>query len=317
MHIREEHLSALIDGQLSPEERLLVEQKLREDPAFAAEYRSVLATKMLLRRRASTLRKAIPPDARKAVLLALEQAAHYDSIMHHIHQSSHQESSSLQEHQPTLSEPKAHITSASHYALTIIQTLQSRPFVLAAAFGLLILGWLGIQLFISQNHDTSPKVHRSNERTPYHTAVFVQESLQNYYAVREGKITLQYRTSSYQDLDQFFRSHGIDYHIVHPRINAQLLGGVVSEERGKKSAHLVFQRGATLLYMWELNIDETLAQHIAFHDSTWQLLHKGEWLWYTGDSTTVVFWEDRDRGLRTLCSVVTSLPRNELQQLFQ
>ncbi len=337
MQIHNEHLSAFLDEQLPHEEHVAVESRLRDDAALAAEYHAVKAVKTLLGKRALALRGTAPADARHLVLLNIEQEWHRSKTLDRIEQESkRQEAGKIDDtafgkhstaaHSSQGTSPLALVQHPTKRAsslgstMNLLSFLPKLPVLLAAALVLMIAGWFGMRLLLphaeQNNRQDSAQAHQ--QETSY-KAVFIKESLRNYHAVCEGKITLQYKTNSYEELDKFFHTHGIHYNIVHPKINAELLGGVVSEENGKKSAHLVFKRGDTLLYMWEIDLDETSIRHTSFQEDVWNLLRKGEWLWDTAteDSTTVVFWEDDKQGNRTLCSVVATLPRKELQPLFQ
>jgi anti-sigma factor RsiW len=152
-------------------------------------------------------------------------------------------------------------------------------------------------------------------------------ALNNYKAVMNGSIHLQHETTSFEDLQAFFREHGINYTLIRPKIKAKLIGGVVSEENGEKSAHLVFRSGDTLLYMWQ--VAEHIPAHATAHGGTAYpeprnfLLdtvitrvthHNGDWYWeeHTGAPTLAV-WEDRS----TLCVMIAQLPQRKMQALFQ
>lgn len=343
MQIYDEHISAFLDGQLPHEEHSAVEEYLRNNDTFAAEYHSIQAIKSLLNSRSKTLRLTTPADARHTVLLSIEQESHRTKTLERIEQDSKlQEAGKIEEaalqqplQQPALSlvsgKASTHTLSTQHSQQKntqqslrstpkIIGFLQQRPYMLAAALVVVIGGWLGLRLLFSPSAPSQlPIAIDTRPAKTKYEAVFIKESLRNYHAVCEGKITLQYKTNSFEELDKFFHANGIHYNIVHPKIKADLLGGVVSEEDGKKSAHLVFKHGDTLLYMWEIDLDDNVIRHTSFQDNVWNLLRKGEWLWDTAteDSTTVVFWEDDKHGHRTLCSVVATLPQKELQPLFQ
>lgn len=347
MHIHDEHISAFIDGQLPHQEHLAVEERLRHDETLATEYRSIQTIKSLLNSRTNTLRLTTPADARHTVLVSIEQEWHRTKVLERIEQESKRQASGKIEEaalqQPLQQQPALSLVSgkASTHTLStqhsqqkntqqslrstpkIIGFLQKRPYILAAALVVVIGGWIGLRFLFSPPSNLEPiatqeAIDTRLAKTKYE-GVFIKESLRNYHAVCEGKITLQYKTNSFEELDKFFHANGIHYNIVHPKIKADLLGGVVSEENGKKSAHLVFKHGDTLLYMWEIDLDDNVIRHTSFQDNVWNLLRKGEWLWDTAteDSTTVVFWEDDKHGHRTLCSVVATLPQKELQPLFQ
>lgn len=322
MRIHDEHLSAYIDGRLQAEEKTAVESRLSEDPAFAEEYRSLLAVKNALRARQAKLRMAAPVEARHSVLLCLEQEWMRTAALERISQENHnQERTNVS---PVRTSPLAQRSPLLRRTPKIIAVMWQRPYALVAVLAVLVLGWVAVRFSLQSNTSTKPlealqNTASSAEPQNAYESVFVKESLQNYRAVRSGQIALQCKTTSFETLDKFFHAKGVHYNIVHPKIDAELLGGVVSEEEGKKSAHLVFKRKDTLLYMWQIDLDDKTLRHAAIRNDAWTLLHKGEWLWdtKTDASTTVVFWEDEKKGHRTLCSVVSALPRTNLQPLFQ
>lgn len=325
MRIHDEHLSAYIDGRLQAEEKTALESRLSEDAAFAEEYRSLLAVKNVLHTRQAQLRMTAPVDARRSVLLCLEQewtrTATLERISHESHTQERQNVLPVRtapqlQHSPILRSPMLRNTPK------IVSVMWQRPYSLVAVLAVLVLGWVAVRFSLQTRLTPAPVSSETAQNAVLNDVpqtVFVKESLQNYRAVRSGQITLQCKTASFETLDKFFHKAGVHYNIVHPKINAQLLGGVVSEENGKKSAHLVFKHGETLVYMWEIDLDAKTAEHASIRSDAWAALRKGEWLWdtKTDTSTTVVFWEDEKQGKRTLCSVVAALPRTNLQPLFQ
>lgn len=324
MRIHDEHLSAYIDGRLQAEEKTALETRLSEDAAFAEEYRSLLAVKNVLHTRQAQLRMTAPVDARRSVLLCLEQEWMRTAALERISQESHNQE--RQNVAPVRTAPQLQRSPMLRNTPKIISVMWQRPYTLVAVLAVLVLGWVAVRFSLQTRITPIPVVSETTQNSVANTilndvpqTVFVKESLQNYRAVRSGQITLQCKTASFETLDKFFHKAGVHYNIVHPKINAQLLGGVVSEENGKKSAHLVFKHGETLVYMWEIDLDAKTAEHASIRSDVWAALRKGEWLWdtKTDTSTTVVFWEDEKQGKRTLCSVVAALPRTNLQPLFQ
>jgi anti-sigma factor RsiW len=332
MHIHDEHISAYLDGQLGEDEKTEFERRLADDGDFRAQYRSLHAVKTLLQNRHIRLCKETPPAVRHSVLLALEQESRRLQVLDNIERDSRERAhkNDAISFGATSALPQAAGKGAKDSGalkppfgspsrrgvLTAVHFLQERPLALVAALACILIGWLSVRLAVQPDASTLP---RAAAQAGLYSSVFVEESIQNYQAVSAGKIGLQCKTESFDTLEAFFRRNGIQYHLVLPKINARLLGGVVSEERGAKSAHLVFQHNDRLLYMWEINLDDNAVQHVNIKSEVWSDLHKGEWLWHTeaGAPATVVFWEDRKEGKRTLCSVVASMPRAELQSLFQ
>lgn len=321
MQTHDEQLSDYIDGRLPAAEKTALENRLRDDAAFAAEYRSLQSVKNVLRSRQDRLRAPAPVDVRHTVLLSLEQEWMRSSTLERISQESHNEKRMNTAQVRTSQQiQRSPIFRTRPQIFTL---MWQRPYAIVVLLAVLVLGWVAVRFSLQTNNNPSSETSQNKILSALpqdlYESVFVKESLQNYRAVRSGQITLQCKTASFETLDKFFHEKGVHYNIVHPKINAQLLGGVVSEENGKKSAHLVFKHGETLLYMWEIDLDEKTVRHASIHSEAWALLRKGERLWdtKTDTSTTVVFWEDEKKGHRTLCSVVSALPRTNLQPLFQ
>jgi anti-sigma factor RsiW len=333
----EEYISAYLDDSLDIATKLEVERRLSTDAMLDAEYRSLKAVKRVITSRQDHLRLVAPIDVRRSVLLKLEQemvrSASLASIQEREtmreqpfapiafkHSNKHQRA--LQPHTSANAN-----TSATVYTLPqLTRNLWENRKYLVAAMVVFVLGFAGLRVLIrSVETSTNQKIRQFAESATGATLIsqstLLREALSNHDAVTSGKLTLQYATSSFDDLDQFFRKNGITFRLVDPRIaDAKLLGGVVSEENGKKSAHLVFLHNKTLLYMWEIEETPATITHVGIAPKAWQILQTGEWIWDTSTSkaATVVFWEAEDeKPHRTLCAVVAAMPREELQPLFR
>jgi hypothetical protein len=330
----EDYLSAYLDDTLDSATKREVEHRLGTDTLLEAEYRSLQAVKVLFTIRQERLRLPAPVEVRRSVLLKLEQ-----ELVRSASLASIQEDSSLQEELFPPSSKKEPAFQQSAFQQSAFQPSTQRATVynlpaltknmweqrhyLVAAVVVFALGF-GAMRFLVRNAQTPPanqtSVHTTpNTATDLVEAPLVHDALRNFNAVTSGKISLQYATHSFDDLDQFFRNNGVAFHLVRPRIaNTTLLGGVVSEENGKKSAHLVFTHDTTLVYMWEIEETPATIRHAAIKPEAWQILQTGEWLWNTSNDATVVFWEDEtEKSHRTLCAVVSAMPRADLQPLFQ
>lgn len=354
-----------MDNALDTQEQYdTLEQVLRSNAALDAEYRSLKAVKQLLGKRAGTLRGHVPADARHTTLLKLQQELTHLSTMARLRNSerNHEQQSNTRKSSQPLSllplsknaangqKNGANIFQRAPFAemthdpssLRRQQFWEQRGLLLAAVL-VLTLGLTMMRLITGLSashsflHSPANTTEASNDARLVQCRL-VEESLSNYDAVVHGKIKLQYASSSFQQVDSFFRAQGVACTLVNPRIkDTRLLGGVVSEENGKKSAHIVFaHRGASdgkeeLMYMWEIEETPATIRHAAISPQAWQLLQSGEWLWNTSfwdtsaaqqqaqtPRATVVYWEDETvKAHRTLCAVVSAMPRSQMQALFQ
>lgn len=335
----ESYLSAYLDNALDSDVRQDVEKHLAENTALQHQVHSLRAVKQLLAHRKDNIRPPLPKEVRYNVQIKLEQEIMRSTAIKSIYVEAKNHSVGDNNNIfPLHPAPHLHTVTAQQqtWRRNILNpsVLWERRTMLVAAVAVLAIGLTllrivtlgkfdGTNNYQPQEYSLSGNVKALQELIS--TSTFASESLQNFRAVTSGKIKLQYATSSFAELDKFFQKQGVTCRLVHPHIaNATLLGGVVSEENGKKSAHLVFSHKVLdkedLLYMWEIEETPSTIRHTTFSPAIWKLLQDGEWLWDTTSTNkaTAVFWEDNtDIAHRTLCVVVSALPRTEMQPLFQ
>ncbi len=362
----EDSLSAFLDNAIETQEQhTAIEQTLRSNAALNAEYHSLRAVKQLLGERAGILRGYAPAEARHKTLLKLEQELTHLSTMARLRDTENAQRSNgthsrsnVHSLQGATNVKNGNAHKSKNTILHLVpfsemtgdasslrrQQFWERRGLLLAAVLVLTVGLTFMRLLTglsASSHSSAHSLATSTGNTGNIDARLVQcrlveESLSNYDAVVRGKIKLQYASSSFQAVDSFFQAQGVECKLVNPRIkDARLLGGVVSEENGKKSAHLVFaHKGQTdakeeLMYMWEIEETPATIRHAAISPQAWQMLQSGEWLWNTSfwetkeehtqtPRATVVYWEDETvKAHRTLCAVVSAMPRAQMQALFQ
>jgi hypothetical protein len=157
---------------------------------------------------------------------------------------------------------------------------------------------------------------------------FRQTALQNFKAVTGGSIQLACKTGSFDELKKFFVDNGITFTLIKPSIRATLVGGVISTENGEKSVHLVYRKGNTIVYMWQIAEHEiqlrsttvnTLHEPTSVHveQAITHVIHdNGKWYWenhHKASEPTFAVWEDKS----TLCVVMAAMPQRSMQPLFQ
>lgn len=151
------------------------------------------------------------------------------------------------------------------------------------------------------------------QNTPSLSTDFCVESLQNFDAITAGKLQVQKATSDFAELRAFFLSNGISYDIINPNINAQLVGGVISERQGVKLAHFVYNHNGSLVYLYEAP-EALFARHVLEIPS--RLVPYAEsGRWYSehdSQNHSWMFW----RVQTTYCTVVSEIPTDQLSQLF-
>jgi anti-sigma-K factor RskA len=364
----EDYISGYLDGQsLTTEERQAFEQMLTQDSTLRAEVEAMQHLKARLQQgvREGSLRPHAPEAAREAVLKAMLEALHttQHSEMQNNEQNSEQNSEARTDSVPSQHGASQH--GATPYlpdqpamrfknfinAQGIQQGIQKGipngrerlngalrpprswrlPLVLSALAMVCIgLGYALVQWRSPKNADTTTAL-TSQRAQQDSLPSFRAAALKNYSGVRSGTITLQHATSSFEDLQNFFRSHGIAYTLIQPKLHATLLGGVVSEENGVKSAHLVYQTDKAhknaILYLWQIPEHKAASglyaapTTVSVDTAVSHIIHrKGEWYWERAAATllgaasiaTLAVWEDR----ATFCILVSDLPQAEMMALM-
>jgi uncharacterized protein YdaU (DUF1376 family) len=343
----EDHISGYIDGQsLTNEEQRAVEQSLAESSALQAELYSLRHLKERLRQTAHT---NAPESAHKAVHAALaEEIARVNGQSHtQIHGHSHpvrqpHHSAAHSEHlaSPKVASPKAADRAALPNPSLSARGRRSFSAVTQIAAGLLaLLVVVGVGYFALPKHSgTGNDAAQNGQKAPQPTLPnFRTAAMKNFDGVQGGAITLQCATSSFEELQRFFRAHGIAYTLIQPKLHATLLGGVVSEENGVKSAHLVYRADAAhknaLLYLWQIPerqygsgaASEWRPASVSVDADVTQIIRRnGEWHWERASwrgaknlagseaMATVAVWEDR----ATFCVMISELPQSEMMALM-
>jgi hypothetical protein len=138
----------------------------------------------------------------------------------------------------------------------------------------------------------------------------ITQSLSNYQSIVRGDIKPQVASNLPENLVSFFAGK-TDFPVLVPKMKGcSLLGGVSNEYAGIKLAHVMYQRGGEVVYMYQ---------------TCWETVIKGEKLnlpqeakdellrtgWFTQSDPggcTVVLW----RKDRTLCAAVAHMDKDDL-----
>jgi anti-sigma factor RsiW len=372
-HLPEDHLSGYMDDQsLTSDERQNVARELEQSPLLRAECASLEALKHRLRTSAPALRGSLPDATRDAVLAALSSVNVLQALQTENHEQPQAPEKALQNHYAAAI-PEG-ITSTQKSQRTKRNT--STRLWLAAASLALCAGAYGVYSLITRSTqpDTAatnapsskvpvsqPQVGRGG--TSATTAAgqkfspldFRTTALQNFRAVSDGKVALECKTASFNELRSFCQRNGITFTLIKPKIDAALLGGVITTENGEKSVHLVYRKDDTIIYMWQIAehvIGSPQTQPSTIH-TTNHVLHEptsihvepaiarvihdqGKWYWEesadqkqqqkseqlaqnksseSNKPNTPTFAVWEDRA--TLCVVIADMPQRKMEPLFQ
>lgn len=141
---------------------------------------------------------------------------------------------------------------------------------------------------------------------------FRTESLNNFELISRGKLNVAKATSNFNELVEFFRSHGVHYELIPMPIKAELVGGVVSEHNGTKLAHFVYRRGDTLIYLYQAPEELFERGILALPASVEPYAQSGQWYAENIARRSWMFW----RVQSVYCSVVASVPKEVLATYF-
>ncbi len=144
----------------------------------------------------------------------------------------------------------------------------------------------------------------------------IEESLANYFAVMNGTIKPQVKTSEAQIVKNFFEGK-TGFEVLVPQIReCTLVGGVLNEASpGIPLAHVVYtDQDNRLLYMYQACWDNIDAKHLYLPDSVRLSLVRTKWYTETrADGHTIVLWLHG----QTLCAAVAHMAREELLACLQ
>ncbi|MFM8281360.1 MAG: anti-sigma factor family protein [Bacteroidota bacterium] len=130
----------------------------------------------------------------------------------------------------------------------------------------------------------------------------------------EGTLALQKFSKDQQTLSAFFANNGVNYPVVFPNIDAELVGGVVSQEKGTKFAQFIYKVGDHLIYAYEVPEGLVDNQTLSVNPRAMEIVKKADWYWEqeNGASNTMVLWKLGN----TLCVMVSDLKTEQLSALL-
>ncbi|MEY3688574.1 MAG: hypothetical protein RIT37_136, partial [Bacteroidota bacterium] len=104
------------------------------------------------------------------------------------------------------------------------------------------------------------------------------------------------------------------YPVHYPKIDAELIGGVVSQEKGTKFAHFIYKVGEHIIYAYEVPQGLVDNQTLSVNPRAMEIVNKADWYWEqeNGASNTMVLWKLGPN----LCVMVSDLRTEQLSALI-
>ncbi len=300
----EEFISSYLDGEpIDDEQKVRLKEQMANNPPFRDEYQATAFARDAVRASRDAVRTATPADVRAAILASIRSEKTTTQI-----------SATPAEPQapPPVQQPpeKQQLTKPEQRSSGGIFTLPARYWLSAAVVVVAIASYFAADYLSEPESSSQPRlvyVHPANDN-------YRNQSYANFAAVKQGKVSFHMATSSYQELENFFRKHGVHYDLIPPEMPAQLLGGVISEHQGHKMAHLVFNYHDTLIYMFQAP-REAFSQHtVEVENEVLYIVDHGAWYWEDNvGNGTLAIWE---KGA-TVCAIVADMTPESLQSLLQ
>ena len=144
--------------------------------------------------------------------------------------------------------------------------------------------------------------------------MFVQAQ-NNFNSILQGKLAPQLASKSADEIKNFFESNGVKYSTSVPNVlDWNLLGAVVSEDKGEKFAHHVYvDKEGKLAYLFQ--VDESYLNHheiISLSDDLIKYLDEGNCYTSVTDSSVTLFTKVKNN----ICAVVSNANPKEIEKTF-
>jgi hypothetical protein len=144
--------------------------------------------------------------------------------------------------------------------------------------------------------------------------MFVQAQ-NNFNSILQGKLAPQLTSNSAEEIKKFFSTNGVKYSTLVPNVlDWNLLGAVVSEDKGEKFAHHVYvDKEGKLAYLFQ--VDESYLnnhQVISLSDDLIKYLDNGNCYSSITDSSVTLFTKIDNN----ICAVVSNANPKEIEKTF-
>ena len=288
----EEYLAAMADGEyIDPKVKQELESRLESDPELSAALHIQTAMKNMLHHKHEALHIQAPMDLRASIMqgISLEQTS----------APRHEKGASLME--------------SFWNALDPIVSVLSPKFAIPAVFSICVAGYMYISNGVESESVGTPNpsmvkvVHAGANN-------ICSQAYASFHEYEKGALNLQYNSSNQEELSMFFAQNGVKYPVHYPKIDAELIGGVVSQEKGTKFAHFIYKVGEHIIYAYEVPQGLVDNQTLSVHPRAMEIVNTADWYWEqeNGASNTMVLWKLGPN----LCVMVSDLRTEQLSALL-
>jgi hypothetical protein len=288
----EEYLAAMADGEyIDPKVKQELESRLESDPELSAALHIQTAMKNMLHNKQEALYIQAPVDLRTSILSGIK----------------------AQQTQVTQQTKNISFLETFWNALDPIVSVLSPKFAIPAVFAIFVAGFI----YMSENGQTESAIGPNPSMLKVvHSGVnnICSQAYASFHDYEKGALNLQYNSSNQEELSMFFAQNGVKYPVHYPKIDAELIGGVVSQEKGTKFAHFIYKVGDHIIYAYEVPEGLVDNQTLSVNPRAMEIVNTADWYWEkeNGASNTMVLWKLGPN----LCVMVSDLRAEQLSALL-
>lgn len=288
----EEYLAAMADGEyIDPKVKQELESRLESDPELSAALHIQTAMKSMLHNKQEALHIQAPVDLRASIMNGIR----------------------AQQQQMPRQAKDASFFESFWNALDPIISVLNPKYAIPALSMIVMAGYV----YISDNKQSgNASVPNATMLQVVHTGKnnICAQAYSTFHAYADGGLQLQKLSSNQDDLSRFFAENGVAYPVHYPKIDAELIGGVVSQEKGTKFAHFIYKVGDHIIYAYEVPEGMVDNQTLSVNPRAMEIVNKADWYWEkeNGASNTMVLWKVGPN----LCVMVTDLRTEQLSALL-
>jgi len=288
----EEYLASMVDGEyIDPNTKQELQSRLENDPELSVALYIQTAMKSVLQTKQEALHIEAPADLRASILKGIRT-----------------ENSVAKQPQRKVS-----FIEACWNALDPIISVLSPRFAIPISLIIVLGGYVYVSNStnntqqISANIDDFSVVHAGQNN-------ICLQAYSAFHAYEDGKMSLQKFSNNQQTLSTFFADNGVNYPVHFPKIDAELVGGIVSQEKGTKFAQFIYKVGDHLIYAYEVPESLIDNQTLSVNPRAMEIVKKTDWYWEkeNGASNTMVLWKLGNN----LCVMVSDLKTEQLSALI-
>ena len=282
----------MADGEyIDPKVKQELESRLESDPELSVALYIQTAMKNILHHRSEALHTEAPAELRLSIVNGIR----------------------AQQLQAPKQIKSVSFIESFWNALDPIVSVLSPKFAIPTVLAIFMAGYMymseqvQIESVVSPNPSMLKVVHAESNN-------ICSQTYTSFRAYKNGDLKPQIITTNQEKLSSFFAENGVKYTVHYPKIDAELIGGIVSQEKGTTFAHFIYKVGDHIIYAYEVPEGLVDNQTLSVNPRAMEIVNKAVWYWEkeNGASNTMVLW----RLGPNLCVMVSDLRTEQLSALL-